>query len=201
MKSKLLMLIVGLLFISACNLSNEEIDEIRNIDDDVVKEEEDFYDIEKVSSFVENKPTNDEINVLKKNANDKDCALRKSSVAVLFKYDDSYEEDFEKEFAIIDYIERSNGEYNFLEIEEIAKKIKEIENNPEVPNNFAVLINLFCEYQDKNIWVDTAQGKISQSRFFRGAFLVILEPERDTLSILNELDRKIEKQQLSKSLK
>lgn len=168
--SLFLILILSLILISACSKSKSSNQAVQTVENNNER-----YDLLKVYSFIDNKPTETDLNTLKLNINDQDCELRKLSTAILYKYDKSYKDKLYKEFEVNDYKERSNGIYNYEGKNSSLDLIKNIENKqPYSGRSELIFLNLFCYYQDKNIWIVTEEepGKISMARFFRGAFLV-----------------------------
>lgn len=157
-----------------------------------------MYTIPDVYSFVQKKPNFEEKDSLIATLESSDCGLRKLATAVLFKYDESYEEELFDEFAIRDYFERQNGRYNYVDTDFVSQIIEGVEvRYPEYDSTVHSLYT-FCEVQEKNYWQAVDNRKISVARLFRGAFLAqILEPQiEDITPLLGKIDEKTQKEQL-----
>ena len=151
------------------------------------------YDLLKVYSFLESEPTEEDKQILSLNLEDGDCELRKLSTAVLFKYDQGYKNNLYEEFAVRDSNEINQGIYNYESSDYVVKSIEEIEKEePYSSRQELTLLKLFCDLQDKNIWIKIEEdpGKLSMARFFRGAFLEkVLGFELDTVELANDIDK------------
>ena len=80
-------LMVGVVVLSGC--IGEESEEGEIVSPTEENQSDEKYDVLTVYPFIDNTPTQEDIEIIKLNLNDSDCVLRKLSVAVLYKYDKS----------------------------------------------------------------------------------------------------------------
>ena len=85
-------------------------------------------------------------------------------------------------------IEENSNNKNLITNDEVIQTIKRIESQHPNYNSSIILFYTFCEFKDKNLWVDINGEKISLAKFFGGTIFgnILNQSEKDFIKLVNE---------------
>lgn len=101
--------------------------------------------------------------------------IQAAAATILYRHDPvQYWPQLFAAFTIRDYLDREQGIYHFIPVEDMGAKVDEIE--AQYPRDelhpASIFLYTFLHYRDLNQWTETKRNpRLSIARFFRGAYL------------------------------
>jgi hypothetical protein len=134
---------------------------------------------------------------LRSSLEDERVEIRAAAAAILYCDAPSEHQDLlYASFCVHDYEKRGRGEYTMKQRADVAQRVSEIEQEHGALGQEALLLLVFLDFRDKNVWFMVADKRISAARFFRSAFLgrVFAKSDLDAVDVANWIDLRAHKE-------